>query len=315
MILLVDVILQQEAPKRRFRWKLVIISIILTLLAAVLAVVVFFFVQSRTVDHYFALGNDKYDRSLARIDKGLDRLDKVKVGSDPADLSRATRRVGAYLPKAQSDLGRAIKAFKRMRRSAVTPWEKKTADLLGQSAGEAREGTRELRGGLTDIAKTAAVFAKIKDASARFTEAFVKTNEAITAGNEDRHAEAKQKAAEADSLFIATEELLTQAQRIGRDPDIARLIPAISKGRKWATGAQDMAASGEVKDIAAYNRLVQENNRLSDEVAEIGRVPVMADPREWLNRKLGEIGDRVAGRFNQADKLREKALALWRRNT
>ena len=311
-----SVTLQAETAKpRTSRLKLYIFLFAAGVIAAVLGAGGFLLFQSRTVDHYFVLGNNEYDKALGNLDVALDRLSRIKVGKNGKDVARQAKLVRAPVPAARLRLKRAAGAFKRMERAAFTPWERQTASLLYKSAVEARKGTDDLKAGLRDLETVINMFAKVKLAAGNFNDAFGRANEAITAGNEDRFAEARQKAGEADKGFGAAQDLLGEAVEMMPDGDIASLVPSISKARQWATGVDKMAAAGEAKQVAVYNQLAKENNQLSDEVAGIGRSPVLADPRGWFSARLTRLNERVGGHFDRADKLREKALRLWRANT
>lgn len=288
---------------------------VLIIVLAVIGAGVFLFLQSRSVDHYFTSGNAKIDKAQARLDNILDELSRVRVGKDPAELGRAAIRIGRGLPRAKANLAAAQKDFSRMRKTAFTPWESQTAKLLIESVLEAQAGTDDLDSGLKRLGEIAKTLVKVEQAHDRFNEAFVLTNGSITAGNQDQFAEAKQKAADADRLFSETQELLTEANKVMDDKELAALIPALSKGRQWATQAGKMADAGATNQITAYNELVKESNQLSEEVAGIGRNQILANPRTWFNDRIDEINDSMAAHFDRADKLREKALGLWKKNT
>lgn len=301
--------------ERRRRLKTIILSVALIIFLAVIGAGVFLFLQSRGVDHYFIAGNAKLDKALARLDKTLDDLAQVRVDKDPADLGRAARRIGRSLPPARADLAAAEKDFRRMRKIAFTPWEAKTAGLLFAGAREAQAGTRDLDSGLGRLGAIAKTLVKVEQAADRYNKAFILTNAAITAGNDNKFTEAKQNAADADRLFSEAQKLLTEANKVMPDKNLAALIPALSKGRQWATQAGKMADAGAANQIAVYNELVKESNQLSEEAAGIGRAQVLANPRTWFNDKINGINDSMAGHFDKADKLREKALRLWEKNT
>lgn len=297
------------------RLKIVALSVALVVVLAVVGIAGFFFLQSRAVDHYFVAGNAHLDKSLLKLDRIMDDLGKVRVDTDPVALSVEAGRIRPRVPAARSQIKAAEKDFRRMRKAAYASWETKTADLLLDGAREARAGTTDIESGLRKLSGMAKILVKIEEASKDYNEAFVKTNAAITAGNEDKFDEAKQDAADAGRLFDESQKLLTKAAKVFNDQKLDALIPALSKGREWAITAEKMADAGAADQISTYNKLVKTSNKLSEEVADIGRSQVLGNTRGWFNGKLDKLNDSMAGHFDKADELREKALKLWKKNT
>lgn len=301
-------------PKSLSRLKLAIIILIVSILLAALAIFAFLFMQSRTVDHYFQTGYDRYDSAFAKLDHSLDDLAKIKITKDSGNIGSAARKISRKIPPALTDLTEAERAFERMEKSSFIWWEKRAADFSNKSAKYAHEGAEELEAEMKEIDKMNKMIKNVEIASNKFNEAFEKANEAITRSNNNEFSEAKDSATAADLLFSEADALLSEADKQVPDAGVDSILPALAMGRRWTASVTKMADAGNEKKIEEYNKLARENNLLGNKVAKAARKRVLADPGGWFGARIDTLNEEVAVHFRKADLWREKALKIWRKN-
>ncbi len=309
----------QEEPgpvKPRFRWlKRLFIGLLISGVAATVAVSAMFLRDTRAVDHHFEVGNKRYDLAFNHLEIALQALAEVRIeADDPEALKAESEVILERIPKAQLQLEKAREQFEDMRAAALHDWEKKTATLAQRSVREAEKGTDELTVKIQQLAMTADLLAKVREGSEKFNDGFVMTNVAINAGNEDNFEDAEKEAIQAAKLFTQAKSLLAQANEMVLDSDLTDVGIKISRAQRWAEGAERMMRAGLENETDVYNRLAVDNNRLSDEVTDIAKHPVLSHADKWMRDKLEDHNARIQTAFTKADEFREESLDLWEKN-
>jgi hypothetical protein len=312
-----DVAGGMDLPKgkpKRLKWILLGVGVLIV--AALVTTAALLFQETRVVDYRFEAGNNNYDKGFEELESALLMLAKVEIDAhDPGALEKESARISKKIPKALRYFDKADEHFAQMKKAALYEWEIETATDARKSVRQARIGARELSEKLEQLSSVVVALKNVREASDKFSEGFILTNTAINAGNDDKFEDARQQSIEGGKLFSSARSLLAQAAESFSDRDLSKAGEKIRLAQQWAEGAGKMATAGIDEQLDAYNRLAKVNNRLSEQITDAARDPIMTQPDKWMRDRLDRQDARIQEAFDKADTYREQALRLWEANT
>lgn len=282
---------------------------------AVLALVLFvgyITIRGRQAEALFRSGAAGHKRAADVLVKTGELLDKARRASDSTSkLRRELRALRAEFSRGQEAAISASRQFRTLEKTAIGSGRRDGAREARHASEEAylalktaRELATRLDGLLVDAAGARA-------AAEEFDNAFEKANAGVVLANQNKFAEAKDAGAQAGALYKRAISRLDRLRSGRVKTDLAEFRGSAGKGVEWAESVIKQAEAGAANNVPEYNKLVEQTNNLSKEVAAHGGGLQRQRNSAWVERYSGSLVKRLNQHTKMADKQWRKAIDLW----
>lgn len=285
---------------------------ILVFVAVLVLFVGYITIRGRQAEAYFRSGAAGHKLAADVLVKTGKLLDKARrAGDSTSKIRRELRALRGEFPRGQEATLSASRKFRTLEKTAMGSGRRDGAREARHASEQAylalevaRQLANELDGVLVDAAGARA-------AANEFDSAFEKANSGVVLANQNKFGEAKETGAQAGALY---KRAITRLDRLrsGRiKTDLAEFHGSAAKGIEWAESVVKQAEAGAANNVSKYNKLVEQTNNLSKQVAAHGGGLQRRPNSAWVERYKGSLVKKLNQHTKMADKQWRKAIDLW----
>lgn len=147
---------------------------------------------------------------------------------------------------------------------------------------------------------------KMQEASDVASEAHDDLNNAISSGNSEKYSTMKKQATAARDGFDKAAEMFRAAHELDTSAGLDKAAEYADKRKAQAVVVIRMAGEGKANKTSAYNKSIDEMNKLGKAAEKIGE-PAIVSEETWVEDRLSSLTDSVVAAGAKADDLHAKA--------
>jgi hypothetical protein len=304
-----------KGPSRLAR--LTVYALIFFIVTGTAGFFIYVYWQSNHLKEHFENGLTHYRRGLKLLKESSEFFHNLEKENQAEAFKKYLQQTDNLVKKvdiATKEFKLAKKEFVRMQRYAIPKWSKKASSLLVKSTDESIGMSNDVAKLLSKEKKLVLVMQWLSASSDYFSQAVNAANKAVDLSNQDKFSEAKTQAETARQLFTKSRDFVEKIDKIMPSSGTNSYLNKISTALKWSENLVKMADLGASNQTSEYNRLTEENNKLGQDIVELSVAKIISDPGSWIESQTSQLSSRITKKAKRADKLRKKAIDLWKKN-
>ena len=269
-------------------------------------------VRGRQAEAQFRLGAGQHQRAAGVLVKMGKLLEKTRMASESTSkLRRELRALRVEVSRGQEAALLAAKRFGTLEKTAPGSDRRAGATEARQASEQAYSALKTARQLAIQLDILLVDAAGTRAAAAEFDSAFEKADAGILLANQNKFGEAKDAGKLAVSLFERAIARLDQLRSRRIKADLGGFRGSAGKGKDWADGVIRQAEAGGANNVPEYNKLVEQTNSLSKQVAAGSGGMQRQQNRVWVEHYESFLIRSLTKYTKMADKHWQKAIDLW----